>query len=211
MPPFPIDGSATTQTQDPMTQTTVDPQQKGMVDADTPLNPYDINDPKAVKQVKKRRDERWKVAGHRRWLFELKWLRNVLFQLSIQWVRIDYAGKEIRNLSLPTNFPRAITNKYAKVNNDIWGKLIAGDIPVNWMPGTERAEDISTAGICERLREVVDEETHSRSKKRDLGFWTVQTGNAFILPWYDYSEEYGVVPVPMQQCDGCGLQSLPGQ
>src|SRR5690242_17487309 len=82
-------------------------------------DPYNINDPISIKQIKKRIDERWKTANHRRWLFELTWLRNVLFMLGIQWVRIDWPGREIRNLSLPTNFPRAITNKYAQVMGDL--------------------------------------------------------------------------------------------
>src|SRR5258706_11922004 len=130
-------------------------------------NPYDVNDPEAIKQIKKRIDERWKTANHRRWLFELSWLRNILFMLGIQWVRIDWPGREIRNLSLPTNFPRAITNKYAQVLGDLWSQLVQGDIPVNWMPSTEDTKDRTTAEICERLREVIDNEAKTRICKRD--------------------------------------------
>ena len=174
-------------------------------------NPYDIKDPAAIKQIKKRIDERWKTANHRRWLFELTWLRNILFMLGIQWVRIDWPGREIRNLSLPTNFPRAITNKYAQVMGDLWSQLVQGEIPVNWMPSTEDPKDRSTAEICERLREVIDMETKVRPCKRDLGFWVTYAGNGFILPTYDYSPMNGTQPVPLSQCNGCGMTSKVGE
>src|SRR6185312_8508674 len=151
-----------------------------------PVDPYDLKDPLAVKAIKKRIDERWKTANHRRWLFELNWLRQVLFFLDIQWVRVDYPGREIRNLTLPNNFPRSITNKYAEVNGTLMTQLIQGDIPLNFVPATDDEEDTATSNICERVREVIDAEVDVRKKKRDLGFWVTLTGNGFIESEYDY-------------------------
>jgi len=138
-------------------------------------------------------------------------VHNCLFMLGIQWVRIDWPGREIRNLTLPTNFPRAISNKYAKVMGDLWSQLVQGDIPVNWIPSTDDPNDENTASICERVREVIDAEAKTRTLKRDLGFWVTYTGNGFLLPFYDYSDEYGTTPVQMSQCQNCGKTSMPGE
>src|SRR5579859_1267230 len=174
-------------------------------------DPYDISNPAAIKQIKQRMDERWRTANHRRWLFELSWLRNILFYLGIQWVRIDWPGREIRNLSLPTNFPRAITNKYAQVNDDLWSQLVQGDIPVNWVPSTDDEKDRTTSDICESLREVIDVEAETRKIKRDLGFWVTYAGNGFIEPYYDYDPLYGTQPVPLSACMNCGMTSKVGE
>lgn len=167
-------------------------------------DPYDSNNPAAVKQVKDRIKKRWDTYNHRRYMLELPWLRNVLFQNDVQWIRCDYEAKQVSNLKLPPNFPRAITNQYAKVNGDLMSAIIQGEIPLNPMPAKDDPASISSAEICERLREVIDNETQVNSVKRDLGFWVTLTGNGFILPYYDYSKEYGVQRVPQFSCSYCG-------
>jgi hypothetical protein len=166
-------------------------------------DPYDINNPAAVKQVKDRLKKRWDTYNYKRYMLELPWLRNVLFQNDIQWVRIDFEAKQVANLKLPPNFPRAITNQFAKVNGDLMSAIIQGDIPLNPMPAKDDPSSISSAEICERLREVIDNETQVNAVKRDLGFWVTLTGNGFILPYYDYSKEHGTRSVPQFVCSYC--------
>lgn len=174
------------------------------------LNPYDINDPAAVAQAKKRLEDRWKTANHRRYFFELNWLRNVLYRVGVQWIRIDWSGREVRNLSLAPNFPRAITNKYGKVQSDLQNSIMGGKVPLNARPNRENPEDVSTAEIYESLRDVMDSETNVPELKRDLSFWLTETGNGFILPYYDYNVEYGTQPVPQFQCSNPGCNAGPG-
>lgn len=186
----------------PLAATTQPTQSTPPVSPDTPpiANPYDLNDPVALKQAKDRFKLRWDVGNHRRYFFELSWLRNVLYGQDIQWIKVDWTMKEIRNLSLAPNFPRAITNKFAKVNGDLLNAVIAGEVPLNATPERENPEDVSTAEIYERLREVIDYETGASNAKRDLGFWMTYTGNAAVIPRYDYSEEYGTQAIPEYTC-----------
>lgn len=171
---------------------------------ESPVNPYEINDPRAVKKIKTRIEGRFKKANNRRFTFELPWLRNVLYYCGIQWIRADYTTKSIQNLKMPAGFPRAITNTYAKVNGDLMSSITQGDIPLNPVPKTDNADDIATSEVAERIREVIDDEVEVRSKKRDLGFWLTLTGNGFLDSYYDYNEKYGTRLVPQFSCTNCG-------
>jgi len=175
---------------------------------DESFDPYDIKDERARKKVKDRIEESHKKATNRRWMFELTWLRNVLYYLAIQWVRVDWPGREVRNLSLPGNFPRAITNTFGKVNSDLMSAITQGEVPLTPRPSTDNPDDVATAEVGERLREVIDEEIGTKSIKRDLGFWLVLTGNAFVLPYYDYNPMYGTKDVSQYKCTACGAQTF---
>lgn len=203
-------GNPATQSPSSVPATTTDKQGNSAFGADgePKTNPYDINDSKATKKISDRIEERYRKANNRRWLFELSWLRNVLYQLGVQWVRVDWPGREVRNLALPGNFPRAITNTYAKVNSDLMSAITQGDIPLNPAPSTDDPDDIGTANVASRVREVIDEEAGTRSLKRDLGFWLTLTGNAFLDIYYDYNPKYGTKAVPQYTCTQCQAQTL---
>ena len=187
-----------------------------LLSPDRQLNPiltdvYDINDKGAVEKVNKHLEDRWRVANHRRWQFELKWLRNILWAAGIQWTRVDWAAQRVTNLTLPVGFPRAITNKYFQVMDDRLNAIIQGRIPLNHVPATDDPEDLATAQVCERAREVIDIESRTEQLKRDLGFWRTYAGTAALELYYDYSPENGVIQVPVQQCVNCGLQGKVGE
>jgi hypothetical protein len=177
---------------------------------DATANPYALYAPlsapddqgakEATKAVKKLIDERWKIANHRRYLFELKWLRNCYFAAGIQWNRIDWETKNVVNLKMPPNFPRSITNKYAKVNDDLASAIMQGEVPLNYLPAKDDPDAMAAADISERVREQIDVEVDVTNLKRDLAFWFVHTGNAGIFTYYDYNPEYGTKTVPQYTC-----------
>lgn len=158
-----------------------------------------------VAAIKQRIKDRYKVATYRRWTFECRWLLNILWALGSQWTRVDPRGQKVVNMKLPLGFPRAVTNKFAKVNDDLLNAIISGDIQFNYMPGTDDPKDLGVAEVSDRLHEVIDDETQAKERKRLLGFWFTYTGNGFIYPWYDYSSEHGSIPVPVYDCNNCAL------
>jgi hypothetical protein len=171
-------------------------------------NPYQISvlntpDTPQVEKIKQRIKDRYKVGTYRRWTFECRWLLNILWAMGSQWTRVDPRGQKVVNMKLPLGFPRAVTNKYAKVNDDLLNSIISGDIQFNYMPGTDDPKDLGVAEVSDRLHEVIDEETRAKERKRLLGFWFTYTGNGFIFPYYDYGPEHGTIPVPIYNCAAC--------
>lgn len=161
--------------------------------------------------IKKRFRDRWKIGTYRRWTFECRWLLNVLWDLGAQWTRIDGRSQKIVNMRLPTGFPRAVTNKFAKVNNDLANSIAGDDVPFNYMPRTDDPKDIGIADIGESLHEVITEETRYRERKSLLGFWFTRTGNGFIYPYYDDGPDNGSIPVPVYNCSACAANGVPTQ
>ena len=148
------------------------------------------------------------IDRFQRSLFEREWFRNVLFIAGQQWV--IYERGRWRPRSLPAWFPRAQTNKFAEKYNDVVAQLIQGHrVPITYLPAKDDPEDIATAEVGQRLREVFYAETEVDEKESEIAAWLVATGNAFLIPYYDMDKEYGTTFVQHQTCDHCGAVLTP--
>jgi len=163
-----------------------------------PIDPYDLNDEKALQLIKDRIERSLRIDGVYRNYFERDWFRNILFFAGKQWIIFDNQNRRWRQKRLPLWFPTPITNKYAEKTNDLVTVLVADRPPINHLPATDNEDDIATAEISQRMRDVMYEEADVDSFEEELASWVVLTGNCFLVPYYDYSPEYGTRTVEEQ-------------
>ena len=130
------------------------------------------------------------------------WFRNILFAVGQQWIIFERG--RWRNRILPAWFPRAQTNTFQKVANDLKTALLQTNRAINYRPANDDPASQSTAEICERVREVFYEECRVESKEEELASWLVLTGNAFLINYYDFDKRYGTVTVEGLSCQNCG-------
>ena len=155
--------------------------------------------------LNKRLRDRWAVATWRHDLRQAKWLRNIRFREGKQWLTISAATRTLVDRTLPIpDFPRTITNRIAPIAGDLASFLVSGELPLNNAPGTKNADDIATAKACDRFDDVLYKEAEFRKLKRELSNWIIDTGNGFLLPYYDYDAKWGMHPVEFMSCPTCG-------
>ena len=154
--------------------------------------------------LNKRMDEKWTIGIRGRPMRDARWFRNIRFQSGEQWITINPTSYKIEPRALPTpDFPRAITNKYAKINSDIIAALIGQSVPLNPRPSTGDPDDKASAEIADIFTPVIEEETEWDEFEETLASWMTLTGNAFLLPWYDYDEKWGMKSVDYVSCPEC--------
>lgn len=168
------------------------------------LDPYAPGPGPALDARNKFVDTCWDTANYLRWLLETRWYVNACYHAGVQWIKIDYQTKSVRNRNLPKSFPRAITNKLGQVNNDLISFLTSSPVTLNPAPQTDDEDDKSTAEVANRFEPVVRAETDWDALEEPTATWVILTGNAFHLPYYDYNPDYGTVPVDMLKCPTCG-------
>jgi hypothetical protein len=171
-----------------------------------PENPY--GDKEAVST---RISQLLAIDKNYRWAHEREWFRNVLFQAGRQWVIYDSQANRWRPKRLPSWYPRPVTNKFSEKVNDIVSSILQGRPPVRYIPATDDPDDMATAEVGERLREVMYEEAGADDLAEDAAGWLVLTGNVFLMPYYDLSSEHGTKPVDSGFCPTCQTEVPPAE
>lgn len=96
------------------------------------------------------------------------------------------------------------TNKFAEKYNDLVTQLVQGHrIPITYLPATLEPEDIATADVGERVREVIYTEAQIDEKEQEIAGWLIATGNVFLIPHYDMDTQHGQAFVQFQNCPAC--------
>lgn len=181
-----------------------DPEQLGVDDsasAQAP-DPYELSD-ENKKKISARIDKKLGVDKFSRSQFERSWFRNICFFAGQQDIMVD-RGK-FRLKESPAWYPKTQTNKFKEKARDLLSAVMQGRVPIKYLPATDDPESAATADIGERVREVIYTEAKMDAKENELGSWFVLTGNAFLLPYYDYDTKYGEVEQPLLECGTCGL------
>jgi len=169
---------------------------RAKVEADSKLNKY--------------LDERWATATHRRAFREAQWFRNLEYIRGRQWIYVT-PRNTVASRPIPfPDFPRAVTNRIGQIVGDLENFIIQSQLPLLNQPGTDNPDDIATAEACDRFDDVIYEEVDMRNVQRLAATWLVGTGNVFIIPYYDYSPEWGVKDVDFLQCPVCGFEAPDG-
>ncbi|HEY6766635.1 MAG TPA: hypothetical protein VI386_17890 [Candidatus Sulfotelmatobacter sp.] len=162
-----------------------------------PQSPYED-----LTEISSRIDKCLKADQFSRTFFENGWARSIFFYSGAQWLKKVGARWERRNL--PNWFPRAVTNKYAEKANDLITQLLQGGrVPISYVPATDSEEDIGTADVGERIREVMYTEAQCDEQAHLLASWLILTGNAFGIPHYCMDEQHGSRAVMFQSCQTC--------
>jgi hypothetical protein len=179
-------------------------------DAQTGDEELDGPDYTDTQRISKRIEKALEVDKYERYLFESDWFRNINFIAGNHYIIKD--KQQWRQRNLPTWYPRAQSNKFAEKFNDIVSAIIqAGRVPIRYTPATDDPEDGATAEVGERIRDVMYAEARIDEDNIDLDLssWLVATGNAFLIPYYDYDEKYGTQFVQSLRCTVCGEISTP--
>jgi len=165
---------------------------------------------KADADLNKYLDEKWRVATYRRAFREAQWFRNLEYIRGRQWIYVT-PRNTVASRPIPfPDFPRAVTNRIGQITGDLENFIVQSQLPLLNQPGTDNPDDIATAEACDRFDDVIYEEVDMRNVQRIAATWLIATGNVFILPYYDYSPEWGMKDVDYLQCPVCGFEAPDG-
>src|SRR5207253_585060 len=116
-----------------------------------------------------------------------------------------------RPRNLPVWYPRTKTNKVGEKFNDLVTAYMEAQLPINWNPATDSAEDRAMGEMGEYLRKIIYAESKLEDRKSLIAGWLAATGNVFLIPYYDMDDSYGTIGVQYQNCPSCGENSLPNE
>lgn len=166
-------------------------------------DPYEMNE-ENKKKISSRMDKRLGVDKFSRSRFEQSWFRNICFLVGQQDLIVDNGRFRLKNT--PAWYPKVQTNKFKEKSRDLVSAVMQGRVPIRYFPATEDPASTATAEIGERVREVIYDEAKIDLKENELASWFVNTGNSFLLPYYDYDEKFGMMPHPLLECGNCSSQ-----
>lgn len=188
-------------------------------DAKTPETENPYADTAAISQRINRvlETDRWSHS-----LFESGWFRNLLLIAGAQWIIKDRNGRWQRKSVPFIGFPRTYTNKIAEKFNELVSQLVNGqDLPISAQPADpDVPADVATAEVAGRVLDLAHAEAMTDEQRLEVASWLVATGNAFGIPHYDMSPDFGVLTVPHMMCPECettftpeeveGMEAAPG-
>lgn len=164
-------------------------------------SPYELTD-ENKKKISARIDKMLGVDKFSRTQFERQWFRNVCFYAGQQDIIVDRGSFRLKEV--PAWYPKVQTNKFKEKGRDLMSAVLQGRVPIKYLPATDDPDAAATAEIGERVREVIYDEAKIDEKENELASWFVITGNAFLIPYYDYDEKYGQVEQSKLDCPTCG-------
>jgi hypothetical protein len=147
-------------------------------------------------------------AQELRMVFERQWWRDLLYVLNRQWIFFDTKRNEWRDKRLKKWIPKPVTNKMKEVQNAIRSMFAAVQLGTISRPNGGNPKNIETANTVDGLQPLVHEEHEMDAKMRLADFWAVNTGCAFIYPWWN-PDGGEVKAVEHDQCLGCGQTIAP--
>lgn len=137
--------------------------------------------------------------------FEREWYENILFLLGNQWIVWDKAGGNgnFRKQRLANWVPTPVTNLFAATGQRLVSVLSRIEPNFEFIPQSDRAEDIQSAQMCDSVEDVVCEENKIDSLRQPIAAWLTYTGNCYLLSGVD--PIYGEAPEPSLM-DGMGME-----
>lgn len=155
-------------------------------------------------------DDRLRVGRSVYSAFQSEWFRNILYFVGEHYVKNDKG--RWRRKSIPKYWPRVLTNKIAEKVNDFVSVLMRGRVPITYSPASTDPDDVATADIAERIRDVIYEEAGIEHTEAMQAVWVATTGNAYRTTCYDNSPEHGESdPIPQMRCETCQAEVTPEQ
>ena len=140
--------------------------------------------------------------------FEREWYENILFLLGNQWIVWDSSSSsgKFRKQRLANWVPTPVTNLFAATGQRLVSVLSRIEPNFEFVPQSDRAEDIQAAQMCDSVEDVVCEENRIDSLRQPLASWITYTGNGYLLSGVD--PVFGVAPEPMMDELGEMMESL---
>lgn len=156
----------------------------------------DEKDQKLLKLLKERLQKR-------RWTIERNWWGNILYLMGVQWVVYDINARRWRQRKLSPAVPTPITNLFRATLDTVKSALAQHDPRFLGTPERDDPHAVAAAQSADTQLQILLKEGNFRRAKRRMLDWLMPTGNAFIEPVWDDSEDTGLVSTPKEQCMGC--------
>lgn len=144
-----------------------------------------------------------------RWVFERLWWRNMLYTLGRQWIYYDKRRGQWLDKRMAKWMPRPTTNKISEAVEAIMATFAAINLSTIARPIGGSIANIATAEIADQIQPFIHQDHRMDETMRDADFWLVVTGNAFLHPHWDRSDEHGTILIPYEKCLQCGTVSPP--
>jgi len=154
----------------------------------------DFDKPKVLKEISDTHDK----YNTYRWSFERLWYRNILFMLSIQWIKWDQTGKSWKRKNLKSWVPTPVNNIFAATGERV--AAVLSRIEPNWefVPANDSSDAIVAAKAASDLEGVISEENKINLVREELCKWVTYTGNGYLLSGYEGGKAYTDVLSPFE-------------
>lgn len=144
-----------------------------------------------------------------RWMFERLWWRNLLYVLGRQWIYYDRRRGQWLDKRLAKWMPRPVTNKCSEAVEALVATFGGIKLATLARPIGHGAANIAAAEVADDLQPFIHGDHLMDQVLRDMDFWLVVTGNAFLHPYWDKSASLGAITLPYETCLACGQVSSP--
>lgn len=142
-------------------------------------------------------------AQYYRMSFDRNWFRSILFYVGIQWIRYEGSSLQWKSISLPTWFPKQVTNKFAVACNIMKSVFMQSDPVSVYTPATSDPKDISSARAAESVSRYIEREVNQSELESEAASLLTLTGNAFIIDGYDADKKHGTTFIQDLMCLLC--------
>lgn len=143
-----------------------------------------------------------KIDTDWRSMYERVWWRDLLYDLSRQWIYYD-TKNGWRDKRLAKWIPRPVTNKVQESVNTITSMLAAIKMGAIVRPNGEDPLNVTAAEVGDDLLPLIHTDHKMDQVMRTFDFNMVLYGTAFLHPWWDTDPKTGAIFVQWDRCAGC--------
>ena len=165
------------------------------------ITPERYNDEKRILEVY---DEDKRACFDSRYVFERGWWRNLLYDINRQWIYFDRRKGAWMDKRLHKWMPRPVTNKLAEGRASIQAVFAAITLSTVARPVGGKLQNVAAAEIADDMQPLIHAEHGMTQVLRDMDYWLIVTGNAFLMPEWDLDAAFGSITIPHEQCTACG-------
>ncbi len=162
------------------------------------------NDQMLLKDIKDR-------LQTRRWILERNWWGALLYHMGYQWVAYNTNARRWQQRKLSPSVPTPVTNLFRSTLDTIKSAIAQHEPRFLGTPTRDDPRSVAAAGSVDSHLKVILKEGGFRSARRRMLDWLILTGNAFKEVVWDDSEETGMEPLPMEQCQDCLTEFRPDE
>lgn len=131
-----------------------------------------------------------------------------MFLRNVQWIVWDRSAQRYRNRKLAPSVPKPTTNLLRSTLDTVKSAIAQHDPRFLGTPTRDDPKAVAAASSADTQLAVLLQEGKFRKARRRMLDWILPTGNAFIEPVWDDSDETGQDVVPYEECADC-LTSYP--
>jgi hypothetical protein len=138
-----------------------------------------------------------------RWIFERAWWRNLLYVLGRQWIFYDKRRGQWLDKRMAKWMPRPVTNLCAQGVEAISAVFASISLSTLARPIGGRVQNVAAAEVADSIQPFIHAEHLMDQTLREMDFWLIVTGNAFLHPMWDKNAQHGQILIPYEMCTSC--------